>query len=56
MSTNLMTYLSYISNWEDADDQDIQDLIDEQTFFKNLGTFDATTSIDNEFNTLISLA
>jgi len=56
MSTNLMTYLSYISNWENADDQDIQDLIDEQNLFKNLGDFDATTSIDNEFSTLISLA
>ncbi|KAJ3941502.1 uncharacterized protein N0V96_008213 [Colletotrichum fioriniae] len=56
MSTDLIAYLSYMSNWTGGADNDIQSLIDEHKLFVSLGDFDFDTPINTEFNTLVDLA
>lgn len=56
MSTDLLTYLNYMSSWEQQSDSDVQELIDEQRLFKQVGDFESDNAIDEEFETLVSLA
>ncbi len=55
-STDLITYLNYMSTWETESDANIDAIISEQNMFVNLGDFDADSAIDKEFTTLYSLA
>lgn len=55
-STDLITYLNYMSTWETESDENIDALISEQNFFVNLGDFDPNPAIDSEFSTLNDLA
>lgn len=56
MSTDMITYLSYISTWDSESDENIDKLISEQQLFAGLGDFDSDSAIDKEFNTLSDLA
>lgn len=56
MSTDLLTYLNYMSTWDSQTDDNIQKLIDEQQLFVELGDFSPDSAIDGEFDTLTSLA
>ncbi|KAL1889485.1 hypothetical protein Sste5346_008863 [Sporothrix stenoceras] len=56
MSTDLITYLSYMSGWTGGTDADIQSLVDEHNLFVSLGNFNSDAAIDTEFNTLVGLA
>lgn len=56
MSTDLTTYLLYMSGWTGATEPDIQSMIDEHKLFVSLGNFNSDAAIDTEFNTLVDLA
>jgi hypothetical protein len=56
MSTDLSTFLNYMSGWTGGTDQDIQSMIDEHNLFMSLGDFNSDAAIDTEFNTLVKLA
>jgi hypothetical protein len=55
-STDLITYLNYISTWETESDANIDVLITEQRLFANLGNYNSDTAVNSEFDTLLSLA
>jgi hypothetical protein len=55
-STDLITYLNYISTWETESDANIDQLISEQTLFINLDDFESDSAVDEEFKTLYDLA
>lgn len=55
-STDLITYLNYISTWETESDENIDVLISEQNLFLNLGDFDSDSAVNKEFTTLDKLA
>ncbi|RUP52014.1 hypothetical protein BC936DRAFT_143527 [Jimgerdemannia flammicorona] len=56
MSTDLFTFLAYMSGWTGGTDEHIQSLIKEHNLFVSLGDFDSDTVIDKEFNTLVDMA
>jgi hypothetical protein len=55
-STDLITYLNYISTWEDAVDADVQSIIDEQNLFINVGDFDSDSVVEKQIGEAYSLA
>ena len=55
-STDLITYLNYISNWENESDTNIDKLIAEHNLFVRLGDFDPDSAINEEFATIIDMA
>lgn len=55
-STDLITYLNYMSTWETESDANIGSLISEQNLFVTLDNFDSDTAITNEFGILVGLA
>ena len=55
-STDLITYLNYISTWETESDANIDALIAEQSLFVNLGDFDSDSAVNSEFSTIYDLA
>ncbi|POD90263.1 hypothetical protein [Pectobacterium odoriferum] len=55
-STDLITYLNYISTWDTESDSNIDQLISEQSLFANLGDFESDSIIDSEFDMLDDLA
>jgi len=55
-STDLITYLNYMSTWETESDANIDTLISEHNLFVNLGDFNSDSAIDKEFTTLDNLA
>ncbi|KAF7537317.1 hypothetical protein G7054_g3845 [Neopestalotiopsis clavispora] len=55
MSTDLITYLNYISTWETQSDANIQAVIDEHNLWLALGDFDSDDAVNQEFNTLVGL-
>jgi hypothetical protein len=55
-STDLITYLNYMSTWDTESDANIDQIISEQTLFINLNTFDSDTAVDSEFTSLVDLA
>jgi hypothetical protein len=55
-STDLITYLNYISTWETESDENIDPLISEHNQFVNLGDFNSDSAVDSEFNTINGLA
>ncbi|KAF3918647.1 hypothetical protein AA313_de0204767 [Arthrobotrys entomopaga] len=56
MSTDLITYLNYISTWDTESDENINKVINEHNIFVGLGDFSPDSAIDKEFNTLDNLA
>lgn len=56
MSTDLITYLNYVSTWDTESDGNIDKLIDEHNLFVNLGDFDSDTALNKEFGTLNDMA
>lgn len=56
MSTDLLTYLNYMSTWVDGSDAEIEKLINEQKTFISLDNFDAGPAIDSVFNDLVDKA
>jgi len=55
-STDLITYLNYMSTWETESDENIDGIISEQALFVNLGEFDSDTAVNAEFTTLYDLS
>ncbi|RJT36283.1 hypothetical protein [Rahnella woolbedingensis] len=55
-STDLITYLNYMSTWDTESDANIDQLITEQTLFIGLQDFESDSVVDSEFNTLNDLA
>tara|TARA_R110002126_G_C10490915_1_gene504540 strand:+ start:3101 stop:4345 length:1245 start_codon:yes stop_codon:yes gene_type:complete len=55
-STDLMTYLNYMSTWDTESDENINKLITEQRLFISLDNFDANKAIDDVFDVLIKSA
>lgn len=55
-STDLITYLNYISTWETESSGNIDTLISEQNLFANLGNFESDSAVNGEFSTLHDLA
>lgn len=55
-STDLITYLNYISTWDTESDANIDTLISEQRLFADLGNYSSDDAVNNEFNTLYNLA
>ena len=55
-STDLITYLNYISTWETESDNNIDTLISEQRIFANLGNYSSDGAVNGEFDTLNNLA
>jgi gas vesicle protein len=55
-STDLMTYLNYMATWDSESDANIDNIITEQNLFLRVGDYDSDTAVNNEFNTLDSLA
>lgn len=55
-STDLITYLNYISTWETESDGNIDPLISEHDQFVNLGDFDSDGPVDQEFKIIYDLA
>lgn len=55
-STDLITYLNYISTWETESDNNIDTLISEQRIFANLGNYSSDGAVNGEFDTLNDLA
>ena len=45
MSTDLMTYLNFMANWEHQSESDIQSVIDEQRLFKKLDNFESDKQV-----------
>ncbi|KAH6975689.1 hypothetical protein EDB80DRAFT_829749 [Ilyonectria destructans] len=56
MSTDMITYLNYMSTWDSESDENIDKLITEQSLFVGLGDFESDSAVDSEFNTLTDLA
>jgi uncharacterized membrane protein (DUF2068 family) len=56
MSTDLITYLNYMSTWDTESDNNISKLIDEHNLFVNLGNFDSDAAVDKEFGIITDLA
>lgn len=54
MSTTLATYLNYMENWADESDDNINLLIQEQTLFAAVGSFDSDDAVDSVFDAIIS--
>lgn len=55
-STDLITYLNYISTWEAESDANIDTLISELNLFVKLDDFASDSIVDKEFNELNDLA
>lgn len=55
-STDLITYLNYMSTWDTESDDNIDKIIAEQNLFINLDSFESDSAVDSEFNTLVDLA
>ncbi len=55
-STDLITYLNYISTWETESDANIDCLISEQMLFVQLDDFNSDSAIDSEFSDLHAIA
>lgn len=55
-STDLITYLNYISTWATESDDNIDHLISEHNLFVNLVDFESDSIVDAEFKTLHDLA
>lgn len=55
-STDLITYLNYMSTWESESDENIDRIISEQALFVNLGEFDSDAAVNAEFTTLYDLS
>ncbi len=55
-STDLMTYLNYMSTWETESDANIDSLISEQNLFVKVGDFNSDDAINKEFDSLVSIA
>lgn len=55
-STELITYLNYIANWELESDGNIDSVISELTAFLKLDHFESDSVVDDEFETLSDLA
>jgi hypothetical protein len=56
MSTDLMTYLNYMSTWDSETDDNINKVIKEHQLFTSLGNFSSDAAIDAEFDQLTGLA
>ena len=56
MSTDMFTFLNYMSEWTGGTDENIQSLINEHNLFVSLGDFNSDAAIDTEFNTLVNLS
>lgn len=56
MSTDLLTYLNYMSTWDSESDENIDKIITEQQLFSSLGDFQSDPVVDSEFSTLTGLA
>jgi hypothetical protein len=56
MSTDLMTYLNYMSTWDEESDDNINDIIKEHQLFTSLDDFSPDTAINDEFDQLTGLA
>lgn len=55
-STDLITYLNYISTWETESDENIDNLIKENDYFLMLDDFNSDKAVDNEFDEIYKLA
>ncbi len=55
-STDLITYLNYMSTWDTESNENIDRLISEHNLFVNLDDFESDSVVDKEFRTLIDLA
>lgn len=55
-STDLIAYLNYMATWDSESDNNIDPIISEHNQFINIGDFDSDSAVNNEFNTLTSLA
>lgn len=55
-STDLITYLNYMSTWDTESDENIDRLISEHNLFVNLDDFESDSVVDREFKTLHDLA
>jgi hypothetical protein len=55
-STDLITYLNYISTWETESDENIDALISEHNLFLKLDDFDSDSAVNKEFTTLLESA
>jgi len=55
-STDLITYLNYMSTWDSESDANIDALIAEQKLFVNLNDFNSDDAINQEFDRLHELA
>lgn len=56
MSTDLITYLNYMSTWDSESDDNINKVIEEHQLFTSLGDFSSDAAVDAEFNMLTGLA
>jgi hypothetical protein len=56
MSTELITYLNYMSTWDTESDENIKKIITEQQLFASLGDFPSDAAVDAEFGVLTDLA
>lgn len=56
MSTDLITYLNYMSTWDSESDANIDSIIAEQNLFLKVDNFESDSIVDAEFNTLVGLA
>lgn len=56
MSTDMFTFLNYMSGWTGGTDENIQSLINEHNLFVSLDNFNSDTAIETEFNTLVDMA
>lgn len=55
-STDMITYLNYISTWESESDANIDSLISEQNLFITLDNFESDSIVEKEFKELVDLA
>jgi hypothetical protein len=55
-STDLITYLNYMATWDSESDANIDSIITEQSLFLQVGDFDYTTAVEEEFKDLTDLA
>jgi hypothetical protein len=55
-STDLITYLNYMSTWDTESDANIDNIIAEQNLFLQVGDYDSDTAVNNEFQTLYDKA
>ncbi|GAB1320994.1 hypothetical protein MFIFM68171_11204 [Madurella fahalii] len=56
MSTDMITYLNYMSTWDSESDENIDKVISEQQLFTGLGDFASDAAVDSEFDVLTGLA